>query len=398
MKFSKYSKMFLGLLFSLVAVLWFAGLSQASTWRVERDGSGDFTTIQPAVDVSAAGDTILIGPGNYTEVTTVDFWTQPTDVFVNVTTGDLTFIGTSADEVIIGPDEYYPTYQGPLGFAYNNISSTLRIENVSIVNVGNGCVSLSGRLEVIGCKINDIENYGIFTQSSAGLFVDNCSFSVADGGVFTYPPCDHIVIQNSIFFSASIDVIGAADVVMENCSSVGLPSDRGLGIAFDNSSGVVSNCEFTGQKSVCIAAISGSNVAVENCTMIADGYVNVGVGIKAFDNSTVVTVNQCIIDGSFAAIQLRGGAQVAVDSSHINTTGEFFVHCISYGGPQVEMDFTNNYWGTTDLDLIASKIIDANDFDNLSVTIVFDPVADGPLSTSETTLDGLKAMFRDATR
>ena len=46
-------------------------LAHASTWHVERDGSGDFTTIQPAVDASAPGDTIHIGPGEYTETHTI---------------------------------------------------------------------------------------------------------------------------------------------------------------------------------------------------------------------------------------------------------------------------------------------------------------------------------------
>lgn len=36
-------------------------------WAVERDGSGDFATIQPALDAAVAGHTILIGPGEYTE-------------------------------------------------------------------------------------------------------------------------------------------------------------------------------------------------------------------------------------------------------------------------------------------------------------------------------------------
>ena len=39
----------------------------AATITVERDGSGDFTTIQPALDAVASGDTIRIGPGDYTE-------------------------------------------------------------------------------------------------------------------------------------------------------------------------------------------------------------------------------------------------------------------------------------------------------------------------------------------
>ena len=56
---------------SLAIFLLLAGYAEAATWRVERDGSGDYTTIQPAINGAVHGDTILIGPGQYTEYQTV---------------------------------------------------------------------------------------------------------------------------------------------------------------------------------------------------------------------------------------------------------------------------------------------------------------------------------------
>ncbi|MFH2054054.1 MAG: hypothetical protein ABIK96_16485, partial [bacterium] len=44
-----------------------AAPASARTLCVERDGSGNFTEIQPAIDAAASGDTILIGPGEYLE-------------------------------------------------------------------------------------------------------------------------------------------------------------------------------------------------------------------------------------------------------------------------------------------------------------------------------------------
>ena len=72
------------LLALLAAALVIPPAAGAATWRVERDGSGDYTTIQPAVDAAASGDTILIGPGQYTEYQHVHplGWVNPADVFV----------------------------------------------------------------------------------------------------------------------------------------------------------------------------------------------------------------------------------------------------------------------------------------------------------------------------
>ena len=62
-------KFTLAVLFSwLVAT---AGWSQ-SVWRVDAQGGGDFTDIQPAVDVAGSGDVILVAGGEYSGFTALD--------------------------------------------------------------------------------------------------------------------------------------------------------------------------------------------------------------------------------------------------------------------------------------------------------------------------------------
>jgi hypothetical protein len=85
-----------------LGVLLLPSLSLAATWRVERDGSADFSMIQPAIDAAAAGDTILIGPGRFPEFedVTCPGWTYPVGVWVNK--DDLTIIGAGSEQTIIG--------------------------------------------------------------------------------------------------------------------------------------------------------------------------------------------------------------------------------------------------------------------------------------------------------
>ncbi|MFH0778391.1 MAG: right-handed parallel beta-helix repeat-containing protein [Candidatus Eisenbacteria bacterium] len=45
----------------------FSSSSQARTWLVRQDGSGDCTTIQACIDLATAPDTILVSPGTYSE-------------------------------------------------------------------------------------------------------------------------------------------------------------------------------------------------------------------------------------------------------------------------------------------------------------------------------------------
>ena len=45
--------------------------SQAHTWHVRQDGTGDCTTIQACIDSAGAGDSVLVGPGHYYEPLTI---------------------------------------------------------------------------------------------------------------------------------------------------------------------------------------------------------------------------------------------------------------------------------------------------------------------------------------
>lgn len=78
-----------------------AAAAQAATITVRRDGSGDHLTIQPALDAAAEGDTVSIGPGEYTE-----FIINPSTGMENygmINVRNLTIIGAGTDATIIGP-------------------------------------------------------------------------------------------------------------------------------------------------------------------------------------------------------------------------------------------------------------------------------------------------------
>ena len=88
-----------------------ATVASAKSWRVQRDGSADYTVIQDAVDVAASGDTILIGPGRFNEQR---YWSFPgwsDSVRVVVPQRELTLIG-SGPATIIGQTEPWELEQG----------------------------------------------------------------------------------------------------------------------------------------------------------------------------------------------------------------------------------------------------------------------------------------------
>jgi len=76
------------------------------------------------------------------------------------------------------------------------------------------------------------------------------------------------------------------------------------------------------------------------------------------------------------------GASPAIRSFRLPEHGEVF------------HDLRNNYWGTEDADEIRALILDGTDDPDNASTVLFEPFAGGPVATQETTLDGLKAMYR----
>ncbi len=158
--------------FLVIIALATQAAAMARTWSVELDGSGNFTDIQPAVEASAAGDTILIGPGRFDQLhpCVAPAWTE--DAIVAVTQDDLTFIGSGVDQTIIGMTEYYwSDFAAPKGFCSVDAYSAT-IKDLTIENIETGIYWWRGVLNVENCILRGDH----FSYNAAAVFVDSGSF------------------------------------------------------------------------------------------------------------------------------------------------------------------------------------------------------------------------------
>ncbi|MFN2370878.1 MAG: right-handed parallel beta-helix repeat-containing protein [Candidatus Krumholzibacteriia bacterium] len=347
----------------LLAVSAAAGSASAGTWRVEQDGSGQFTTLQPAVDVAASGDTILIGPGWYQDLQWVDHFGYPIQVAAYwMDDRELVFVGAGIDHVTIGPLSYSPYHDGPKGIFHENTNGyTLRVRNLRMINFYTGVFSQN--VDVSDCE---------FEGGRAGV-------AAARGGSSTVVRCRFSNMTEASCYFYSSGVVNVEDcelgeyVYFGDTATGNLRNSTANGRAlayYFNSGGVVdgnvADC-YTGNFSIpCLSVAYQSNVTIVD-NVIRGGRTGITIG-----ESTAIAVGNIVEDQGLHNIQLQQGGRLEASSNDFRKaigSDRFLVWCVDYpGGPQpVVINMENNYWGYAYADLIDRYIWDHNDDPSLMV-------------------------------
>jgi len=379
------------LLLSIITSLLLPTSSYARTWNVRQDGTGDYTVIQDAVDVAEEGDIIDIGPGWYTDYGTYNNGFGWFATHVDINTDNLTFIGAGPDQTIIGP---------------------LDIDDIEIESYGMGHND-DFFLNISGIKFVNLNFSGIYHHYGY-LGLDNCEFENSDTGVyghFTQGADIRNCVSRSIFSTAFDCNSPGNGILIEDC----LFYDCFQGIRFDGcDDGRVLACDFFDGRAP-VGYYEGASGEIRDCSMSDfDGY-GVVLKLNNFVSMTDNTIQTEVGESCLYVLSLGnqlisnnvfyGGnytlsffnapqSNFSFHNNHILRASGEYIFTPEYYQSFQHLDLTLNYWGTTDLEEIASHIIDGRVLPNSNFIVDFDPIADGPVSTERTTLDGIKAMFR----
>nr|MEE4267107.1 right-handed parallel beta-helix repeat-containing protein [Candidatus Krumholzibacteria bacterium] len=240
----------------LTLMLVLPSLGFGRTWVVEKDGSGDFTVIQDAVDAAESGDVIEIGPGRYEEFQVfhnVYTW----DNFVFVYDKSLTFQGAGVDQTIIGPSDPDMTPHYAYGITSDDYSGQgyLIVSDITFDNLNSrGIASGFGYLEVTDCSFshsNAAINFGIgiSSRNTNESIIRNCHFeNLPDYCIITRSPTAGLLIEDCQFENSQYGMgfwgSGTSDILVRNCHLSAPPAYQG-GSGFYVSSGAsieVDNC------------------------------------------------------------------------------------------------------------------------------------------------------------
>lgn len=376
------------------------GTACAAVIRVEKDGSGDYTVIQDAVDASADGDVIMIGPGRYDDYE-VDPWLGNVRVFVKEEKS-LTFIGQPEGEVIIGPLQYSNSNRD-WGLASYSGSHTIRIKGLRFENLNEQGAALEcDYIAIENCEFSYCD-HAIHVTDAADLIVSNCKIAdSADTGILC--GANRTVVQNTVFLRSRLAAQcygGSNDIIFVDCIIDGEDTGRG-GIFFDNCGGLIEGCEFRDLIAGAIECRHGYNVTVANNVIerIDGDELAYGKAINLYNGLGSFTAYGNIISESDVCFHLGIGAPEIFDvtGNHFfrdEANGGFYINADTlWNFYETHFDFSGNYWGTTDLDEVSQWIFDGHDSEDTTIFIDYLPMADGPVTTESATLGRIKAMFR----
>ena len=380
---------------SLAIFLLLAGQAGAATWRVEQDGSGDFTAIQPAINAASHGDSILIGPGHYTEYQTVTLpgWSWPVDVYAYVIRNNLTIIGADVESVVIGPDSSDFHDFSPKGIVVVRGISQLAVEHCAFQNLYGGIFFLNGSLTVHGCRFRTCK-FGLTGYEISGSTISSCEFSDTLGpGLKIDLSSQDVQIEDSIFTNcdSGIYIELSTNIHISNCTFLGDGTASGsiVGAKFTNhSTGEVNNCSFRDIYSISIVSAWYSNISIIENDFHAD-QANVSVYAGAH-----VTGHGNLFSGGTVATLIFENGTMELHKNHILNNGGNSARVEFFPGSLTYLDLRNNYWGTDDQVQIEEWIWDWNDDSSVNAIVLFEPYSDQPMPTEKKSLGEVKALYR----
>ena len=379
---------------TMLVVFAITTVASAATLRVRRDGSGDYSTIQPALDAAAAADTIDIGPGEFTEFEVVQpgYWDWDVEIYGYVTVDNLTIIGAGVDQTIIGPTQvdFDWAHDSPEGF-WAGLQSTLAVKDLTIRNCLTAIYGPHSYVSVSGVKFEMVSS-GLFDWAVAADVIDCIAIGIDanEYGVITAGSgvCDHLAIRDCSFQSCRISLNIVEDYSIENCDF----ANGALAISSSFSSGTIARCTIS---NTAITAVVFNNISSASIQSMSITDCQFGIGVAA--GSTLLGDRISVSGTTSSAVFFSMPGEVRIHNSEFLPTSGRVIDCTSTSDPPLQHhDFSHNYWGVTDSTAIAALIWDHNDDPRINEIVNFMPFEGESTPTQETSWGAVKSLFNDA--
>ena len=376
----------------LIALL--AHEAGGTTITVRKDGTGDFSVIHTAINAAADGDTILIGPGEFTETRSVLLPDWGTYVLTHgdVLVRSLTIIGAGEGVTVIGPASYsWDGTYGPHGFSMTRMDHELYISDLTIRNCYSG-LYFKGSLTAQRCELRNNDDGIRAALVGTSSSIRDCQFSGQD----PYPPTGISTLTTSsglqvedCQFSGAMAYVRNSDVSFRRCHF------RGGVVAIqvmNGAHGQLWDCDIA-DVSVGLTTYLGSPPS--HCDIYNSRIAGAWEALLVDQRTSATVEGSVLTGGSNAVVYASDPDALTIHGCDFQKgTGPVILSSRPAVWGAVTYDLTNNYWGTTDEATIQSWIIDSHDDTNIFATVLYAPFAGQSVPSETTTWGDLKALFR----
>ncbi|MFC1572566.1 right-handed parallel beta-helix repeat-containing protein [Candidatus Eisenbacteria bacterium] len=231
-------------------------LGMATTWQVYPDGSGDYATIQDALEYCSNGDIIDLGDGTYTGGGNRDIGFFGKEATVRSTSGNAAACIIDCQGSYSSPRRgfFFEDGEGP-GSVLENITITGCYDRYN----GGGIYCYGASPTIRGCRIVDnvaqYEGAGVYCTSSAHPTVEDCIF--LDNYLDDYGEGGGMCIKDG------------CSPTLTRCTFIGNDAHDGPGFYSGNDCyPMLVNCTFHEQIGTAVYVAGNSHITLEN-TLIA---------------------------------------------------------------------------------------------------------------------------------
>lgn len=312
-----------------VYALW---VSVSGVTTVTADGSGNYTTIQAAINASSNGDTVLVLPGTYVE--NIDYDGKLIVLSsVYTTTSNKNYISSTIidgnqSETVVKFVNSELSYAKIVGFTIQNGASN----HIGSSNDGGGVLinNSSPTLERLVIKNNSSvdDGAGIYASSTNSTFNEieiNNNNANDDGGGIYCVACNNstftnISLKNNSGKNLSIYIKGSSST---NFSGIKINNNSHGGIYIDDSS-----------------------IALENILIYNSNSVAPSIKVE-YSSSSVSIYNATIVGVTSPAIFIWKGAQVTLKNSIVWTNSNEEIGLDSGWGSSISITYSNIEGGYT---------------------------------------------------
>lgn len=274
------------------------GAPQAATYLVRPDGTGDFPTIQAAINATADGDSVLLANGTYTGDGNRDIQFGGRAITVRA-------IASNPDSCVI--DCQGSASSPRRGFSFIGEQSGAVLSGITVRNgyqtYGGGVHCSQASPSIIGCQF--INNNAVY--DGGGVF---CGQSMTP----TFQQC--VFMDNAVASKGGGASVHESEAVFQDCSFTGNSSAAGGGVYVVRGTCTLENC-----------------ILDWNCASGGGGGVSIDTGhITALDCSMVGNFSYGSMGGCVFAFESEGTFQgCTVALSYVDGKGGgFYLYCGTY--------------------------------------------------------------------